>query len=123
MVYGRDNMAAPLRVLNSVILEVADGSFRPDSTKSGMLVKKSPLIQVPLGGDGAEADLQKAEDLATATEKNAADVDLEDGDESAVESRIWLPQAKRAKMSLNRNTLLQRVQSKQLLAGGIQWLA
>ena len=40
LIYGRDNIAAPLRDLEHVILEVATKRFFPDSTRSGYISKK-----------------------------------------------------------------------------------
>ena len=40
LVYGRDNMSAPLRELNVVISAVASGSFDPDATRSGMFAEE-----------------------------------------------------------------------------------
>ena len=40
LIYGRDNIAAPLRDLERVILEVAMKRFFPDSTRSGYISKK-----------------------------------------------------------------------------------
>ena len=45
VVYGRDNMSAPLRVMNSVLDEIVDGYFMPDETRSGMLKKGSNIIE------------------------------------------------------------------------------
>ena len=44
VVYGRDNMSAPLRVMTSVIDEIVDGIFMPDETRSGMLKKGVNII-------------------------------------------------------------------------------
>ena len=54
VVYGRDNMAAQLRVMCSVTLEIADEEFRPDATKSGMLKRKATsqnVVSVDPSGD------------------------------------------------------------------------
>ena len=44
VVYGRDNMSAPLRVMTSVLDEIVDGAFMPDETRSGMLKKGVNII-------------------------------------------------------------------------------
>ena len=40
--YSRDSLAGPLRVLDSVIREIAAGSFEPDNTRSGQLTQAMP---------------------------------------------------------------------------------
>ena len=51
VVYGRDNMSAPLRVITSVLNETVDGIFMPDETRSGMLKKgvKPPMMFLLVG--------------------------------------------------------------------------
>ena len=41
LVYGRDNIAAPLRALERMILEVAMKGFMPDTTRSGYILPES----------------------------------------------------------------------------------
>ena len=61
VVYGRDNMAAPLRTMIGVICEVSEGSFRPDATKSGMLITRlKPTVEISTGDVLADAGLTKA---------------------------------------------------------------
>ena len=49
LIYGRDNMAAPLRILENVVNKVALGTFKPDQTRSGMLASGPEKSD---GGDG-----------------------------------------------------------------------
>ena len=39
IIYSRDALAAPLRVLDSVLDKIARGEFKPDSTRSGMIAQ------------------------------------------------------------------------------------
>ena len=48
LIYGRDNIAAPLRDLERVILEVAMKRFFPDSTRSGYISTYAALSSAPL---------------------------------------------------------------------------
>lgn len=114
VVYGRDNMAAPLRVLSSVVAEVVDGVFKPDATKSGMLSRNarptSDLVNGPLfmpSGISEVVNVEKPldpdlpEDVATGGEQS--DISSEDSndesepDHDAIEDAIasvvgrWCP--------------------------------
>ncbi|CAE7739579.1 unnamed protein product [Symbiodinium sp. CCMP2592] len=54
VVYGRDNVAPALRELVSMLQSIAQGTFRPDATRSGMFVS----IPVPAeSGDGDDISL------------------------------------------------------------------
>jgi hypothetical protein len=62
LIYGRDNMSAPLRSLVQVIQAVRSGLFLPDCTRSGMMVTDcdaqpiSPCCVPPNSPDGFDAD-------------------------------------------------------------------
>ena len=59
LVYGRDNLSAPLRVMEDVVSQVAQSNFDPDATRSGMFSKGTA------GSDGAnkaESDESSSED-------------------------------------------------------------
>ena len=59
VVYGRDNLSAPLRVMISVLVEIVDGIFSPDETRSGMLKKGADIIggfNVSSGQDKLQSD-------------------------------------------------------------------
>ena len=88
VVYGRDNMAAPLRVMRSVILEIADEEFKPDATKSGMLKRKATSQKVGAFDSSGDFKANKAGfqdgSLADALE----DETHERGNEAAVEELL-----------------------------------
>ena len=87
LIYGRDNMAAPLRVLEEWVNKVALGTFKPDQTRSGMMAKGSEGSgKSSDGGDDEDASLSSSEDSA---DEEAPDHEME---ESAVEEVVgdWL---------------------------------
>ena len=52
--YGRDNAAPALRSLCSILKQIKQGKFRPDSTRSGRFTEAQP--QVPAKGRGTPSD-------------------------------------------------------------------
>ena len=87
LIYGRDNMAAPLRVLEEWVNKVALGTFKPDQTRSGMLAKGSE-------GSGKTSDGDDAGDAFLSSSEDSADEEAPDHqiEESAVEEVVgdWL---------------------------------
>ncbi|CAE7236545.1 unnamed protein product [Symbiodinium sp. CCMP2592] len=75
VVYGRDNVAPALRELVSMLQSIAQGSFRPDATRSGMFIS----IPAPAeSGDGDDISLssegsQDEENKDPAAEDEAVD--------------------------------------------------
>ena len=99
VVYGRDNMSAPLRVMNSVLDEIVDGNFMPDATKSGMLKKginiaesfnvypRRAELHSGEGGEdfsGLEVDAGRKADLQEISDDEISD--FSDSEESCDES-------------------------------------
>ena len=72
--YGRDNLAGPMRELIKVLKAVARGSFRPDATRSGMLV---PEASVPVMTSNDLPD-----ELAMADDPSAGEVGQESAEET-----------------------------------------
>ncbi len=85
VVHGRDNMAAPLRVMCSVILEIADEDFRPDATKSGMLKRKATSQNVVSVDSSGDINANNAGYQADSFADAFGDETRERGDDSAVE--------------------------------------
>ena len=86
VVYGRDNMSAPLRVMISVLDEIVDGVFMPDETRSGML-KKSVNI---FGGfdvstsQGIQQSERNKGDISGSAETGSHQVELLEIDDDAI---------------------------------------
>ena len=88
VVYGRDNMAAPLRVMCSVILEIADEEFKPDATKSGMLKRKATSQKVDAFDSSGDFKANKAGFQDGSLEDALANETHERGDEVVVEELL-----------------------------------
>ena len=89
VVYGRDNMAAPLRTMVGVICEVSEGSFRPDATKSGMLITRlKPTVEISTGNVLADAGLRKAGEQLGPLGERIVDVNLAEDGEAAVDDIV-----------------------------------
>ena len=61
LVYGRDNLSAPLRIMEDVVSQVAQSTFDPDATRSGMFAKGSGAAA---GDDPVESESSSSEDSA-----------------------------------------------------------
>eukprot|EP00434_Breviolum_minutum_P016188 symbB.v1.2.014264.t1/scaffold1033.1/size247163/2 len=61
LVYGRDNLSAPLRTMEDIISQVAQSTFDPDATRSGMFVKGGSATATD---DPVESDSSSCEDSA-----------------------------------------------------------
>ena len=89
VVYGRDNMAAPLRTMIGVICEVSEGSFKPDATKSGMLITRlKPTVEISTGDVLADAGLKKAGEQLGPLGERLVDVNLAEDGEAAVDDIV-----------------------------------
>ena len=88
VVYGRDNMAAQLRVMCSVILEIADEEFRPDATKSGMLKRKATSQNVVSVDPPGDFIANKVGFQVDSFADALGDQTHERGDDSAVEELL-----------------------------------
>jgi hypothetical protein len=93
--YGRDNSAAPVRELVRVMLMISEGTFRPDHTRSGMMVARSLAVSLCLCNDPEpEADENPADEIseAIASDDEVAS-DLSKSDHSGSEDEILLEPA------------------------------
>ncbi|CAE7571459.1 unnamed protein product, partial [Symbiodinium sp. KB8] len=87
LIYGRDNMAKPVRDLQEVLLQVALGKFDPDATRSGYFVKRGG----PPGGEAIPQEEVLSESSSEASE-DAEGVDHEAAENAADElGRQWEP--------------------------------
>ena len=96
-VYSRDLQAAPLRTLDSMLLAIRCGQFRPDLTRSGMMFggssaddTKATVGQV--SKDQHVGSLPDASDEAAACETTSKEVELEDSWDFVGPSSGGLPQ-------------------------------
>jgi hypothetical protein len=87
--YSRDSLAAPLRELCAMLDEVANGSFVPDSTRSGYFARSAARVGARarlevLLGQGAQAEPSAHSESHTTTENssnatsNQSEVEAED---------------------------------------------
>ncbi|CAE7218164.1 unnamed protein product [Symbiodinium sp. CCMP2592] len=89
LIYGRDNMSAPVRQLQGVLLEVSRERFMPDATRSGYFVKR---FEDPEG-------MPIPPDEVLSESSSEASEDAEDVDHVAAEAatdelgRQWEPDA------------------------------
>ena len=84
VVYGRDNVAAPLRYLDQVIQQIALKKFQPDLTRSGMLVPGRVAGQKDAKDNSAEAP----EDQAAQFSDSEGSSDEESPDHVEVEDAV-----------------------------------
>ena len=82
LIYGRDNMAGPIRILEDIVGKVATGALRPDMTRSGMLAKSGELEKA----DKQHLDQQEEEPVSWS--EDSADEETPDHamDEDALNS-------------------------------------
>ena len=78
LIYGRDNMAGPVRELQGVLLQISLAKFRPDSTRSGYFVKSAdkpaePIPDDELSSESSSEATEDAEDVDHEAEDGAAD--------------------------------------------------
>ena len=64
LIYGRDNMAKPVRDMQEVLLQVALGQFDPDATRSGYFLKRGG----PPGGEAIPQEEVLSESSSEASE-------------------------------------------------------
>ena len=121
VVYGRDNVAAPLRVMMSVLHEIVEGVFRPDETKSGMLSKSASS---DAGDVNIMADL--GDELGIQNIAVQVHLGLEWPMMGLVSFKRFLTmmllvflRARKAKMNRNPTMTTRRMQLRLLWAGGI----
>ena len=88
VVYGRDNMASPLRTMIGVIQEVATGVFRPGATKSGMLLKSKPSAAVSSASGLAKSELQRTDERVEPAVVQSVEVNPVDEDEAALDDIV-----------------------------------
>ena len=83
LIYGRDNMAGPLRTLEDIAGKVATGALRPDMTRSGMMTPVGDLERA----DKQHLDKQEEEPLSSS--EDSADEEAPDHamDEDALNSK------------------------------------
>ena len=74
LIYGRDNMAGPLRTLEDIVGKVATGALRPDMTRSGM------LSQVGGSEKTDKQNLEKPEEEPISSSEDSADEEAPDHD-------------------------------------------
>ena len=60
--YSRDAIDAPLRCLDHVIQQIAEGSFEPDNTRSGRFVKK-PASESSSSATASSSDEDGGEEI------------------------------------------------------------
>ncbi|CAE6914648.1 unnamed protein product [Symbiodinium sp. CCMP2592] len=89
IIYGRDNMSAPVRRLQEVLLEVSRERFMPDATRSGYFVKRFGQPEgIPIPPD------EVLSDSSSEASEDAEDVDHEAAEAAADElGRQWEPDA------------------------------
>ncbi|CAE7654031.1 unnamed protein product [Symbiodinium sp. CCMP2592] len=89
IIYGRDNMSAPVRRLQEVLLEVSRERFMPDATRSGYFVKRFEDPEgMPVPPD------EVLSDSSSEASEDAEDVDHEAAEAAADElGRQWEPDA------------------------------
>ncbi|CAE7541257.1 unnamed protein product [Symbiodinium sp. CCMP2592] len=89
LIYGRDNMSAPVRQPQGVLLEVSSERFRPDATRSGYFVKRFEDPEgVPIPPD------EVLSDSSSEASEDAEDVDHEAAEAATdVLGRQWEPDA------------------------------
>ena len=87
LIYGRDNMAKPVRDMQEVLLQVALGQFDPDATRSGYFLKRGG----PPGGEAIPQEEVLSESSSEASE-DAEGVNHEAAENAADElGRQWEP--------------------------------
>ena len=87
LVYGRDNMAKPVRDFQEVLLQISLDKFRPDATRSGFFVK---TVHEP-AGESLPPD-EVLSDSSSEASDDAEDVDHEAAEGAADElGRQWEP--------------------------------
>ena len=87
LIYGRDNMAKPVRDLQEVLLQVVLGKFDPDATRSGYFLKRGG----PPGGEAIPQEEVLSESSSEASE-DAEGLDHEAAENAADElGRQWEP--------------------------------
>lgn len=93
LVYSRDALSHPLRLLTEMIAEVASGEFLPDVTRSGLLAKDiRDLHGADLGGD-----LDEGIEAASSSQGSEDEDDIDAvAEEQAVEQVAgrWQPAAR-----------------------------
>ena len=62
--YSRDEVAAPLREMVTVIENVKAGAFQPDATRSGLIAKQAGVAS------DSDAELQASSDESPASDDN-----------------------------------------------------
>ena len=62
--YSRDDVAAPLREMVTVIENVKTGAFQPDATRSGFIAKQAEVVS------DSDAELQASSDESPASDDN-----------------------------------------------------
>ena len=78
LIYGRDNVAAPLRELEAIVLEISRRKFMPDATRSGMfaLAREVPddANQDPhvRGSEGVDGEVQLSSSSSEGSEDEEA---------------------------------------------------
>ncbi|CAE7389065.1 unnamed protein product [Symbiodinium sp. CCMP2592] len=89
IIYGRDNMSAPVRRLQQFLLEVSRERFMPDATRSGYFVKRFGDPEgMPIPPD------EVLSDSSSEASEDAEDVDHEAAEAAADElGRQWEPDA------------------------------
>ncbi|CAE7838449.1 unnamed protein product [Symbiodinium sp. CCMP2592] len=94
LIYGRDNMSAPVRQLQGVLLEVSRERFMPDATRSGYFVKRfedpegMPIPPDEVLSESSSEASEDAEDVDHVAAEAATD---ELGTETAVSSMLSHP--------------------------------
>ncbi|CAE7235565.1 unnamed protein product [Symbiodinium sp. CCMP2592] len=79
LIYGRDNMSAPVRQLQGVLLEVSRERFTPDATRSGYFVKRfedpegMPIPPDEVLSDSSSEASEDAEDVDHVAAEAATD--------------------------------------------------
>ncbi|CAE6967752.1 unnamed protein product [Symbiodinium sp. CCMP2592] len=79
LIYGRDNMSAPVRQLQGVLLEVSRERFMPDATRSGYFVKRfedpegMPIPPDEVLSDSSSEASEDAEDVDHVAAEAATD--------------------------------------------------
>ena len=53
VIYSRDALAAPLRVLDAILVKISEGGFKPDSTRSGMIAQGLANVNASSAQPGA----------------------------------------------------------------------
>ena len=81
IIYSRDALAAPLRVLDAVLDKISKGEFRPDATRSGMVARE-------LGVLGAAASQRPSQDPLPEVEAEAVSSSSSEGSDDEEEASL-----------------------------------